>query len=284
MVSGDQDLFKHRYIAVFTILFFSVGHRDITSFTAAKVALRNAANIFAQDQYNPINTPVPDVPLLETPYKELQRWLRRVTIQLAVSFASFGGSLPTESDAATLNTTFVPSTQAAILHNLHGLQAGIAFFENVNNSPPLTILLIGPVGTVQSTAAFANNIWLTKDAFACGNDAHGTKVNLLVCGWYIFNAESQPEVSYVLDGIGRSPAASFLSLKVLLAPELRRRRPRNITTSPFNTALAAATAKLPPQTSPSTIESMVDIEPNLPPELEAPSKKTYSSSLGEFKL
>jgi hypothetical protein len=208
----------------------------------------------------------------QTPYKELQRWLRRVTIQLAVvcpgsvshvphqSFASFGGSLPTESDAATLNTTFVPSTQAAILHNLHGLQAGTAFFENVNNSHPLTIvychnvgilarqhniflqLLIGPgkrfhqifssknlralakVGTLQSTAAFANNIWLTKDAFACGNDAHGTKVNLLVCGWYISNAESQPEVSYVLDGIGRSPAASFLSLKVLMAPELRQRR------------------------------------------------------------
>jgi hypothetical protein len=65
------------------------------------------------------------------------------------------GPLFSESDAETLNTTYIPSTQQAILGNLNSLQAGKAFFESVNNAPLFLISFCHWVGTL----AEENNVF-----------------------------------------------------------------------------------------------------------------------------
>jgi len=99
------------------------------------------------------------------------------------------------SEAATLNTTYVPSTQQDILVNLNFLQSSQAFFESVNGNELLFTMFCHWVGglyrqnnvflgilanaapsadysdywlELQATAASQYQIWLTEDGFNCG--------------------------------------------------------------------------------------------------------------------
>ncbi|KAJ7679077.1 hypothetical protein DFH06DRAFT_504936 [Mycena polygramma] len=176
--------------------------RDTASFFATQVALQNAANVLAQDGggcclgTSPTPPIIAELELIATHIKACSDAFDNATIQLASIFPGIGSSgVLSAEDAATLNTTFVPSTQAAILNTLDGLQSGKAFFEFVNNNRLLLtmychwvhilslenasflglLVLAAPSadyssywGSLESNAAFQYNIWLTEDGFNCG--------------------------------------------------------------------------------------------------------------------
>ncbi|KAF9063089.1 hypothetical protein BDP27DRAFT_1368289 [Rhodocollybia butyracea] len=171
--------------------------RDISSFFATQVTLQNAANVFAADSYSgPFPPNVTALEGIAAHIKSCSDAFDAAIIQLAsITPATLGGSRLSATDAATLNTTYVPSTQQAILRNLNTLQAGEAFFEGVNNTPLLLIMFCHWVGGLSrenavflgllaqsapstdyasfwaglgTSAASQYQIWLTEDGFNCG--------------------------------------------------------------------------------------------------------------------
>ncbi|KAJ6622021.1 hypothetical protein B0H10DRAFT_2214628 [Mycena sp. CBHHK59/15] len=120
--------------------------RDIFSFYASQNQLQNAANIFANDHFS---TPdgVAQLQVIANHIKACSDLFDFATIQLA-SLIPAGEFLPrfSPADGPTLNTTFVPSTQNTILGTLNTLLFGKAFFEAVNGSPQMRIVLCHWVG------------------------------------------------------------------------------------------------------------------------------------------
>ncbi|KAJ7709505.1 hypothetical protein B0H17DRAFT_228191 [Mycena rosella] len=167
--------------------------RDTSSFFASQVTLQTAANVLAADHYSGAFPPnIPELEGIAAHIKNCSDAYDAAIIQLATTV--LGGFL-TASDAATLNTTYVPSSLLAILANLNTLQAGKAFFEGVNNNPLLLTMFCHWIGDLsrhtnvflgrltvaapsadyaaswsqlQSTAASQYQIWLTEDGFNCG--------------------------------------------------------------------------------------------------------------------
>ncbi|KAF8145429.1 hypothetical protein K438DRAFT_1872123 [Mycena galopus ATCC 62051] len=170
--------------------------RDITSFFASMTTLQNAANVFAQDfccSGFTANDTLLD--LIASHIKACSDAFDAALIQLAsVPPPSVGVPPLSASDAATLNTTFVPSIQSAVLGNLNSLQEGEAFFEFVNNDTALRVMYCHWIGvlalenksflgwlsisapssdyasywsSLQTAAASAYTIWLTEDGFNC---------------------------------------------------------------------------------------------------------------------
>ncbi|KAJ7261706.1 hypothetical protein B0H12DRAFT_1231363 [Mycena haematopus] len=151
--------------------------RDITSFFAAMTTLQEAATLIASH------------------IKTCSDGFDAALIQLAsVTPPSVGVPPLSASDAATLNTTFIPSIQAHILGNLNNLQAGEAFFEFVNDNTFFRVMychwvgilalenksFLGVLATSAPSSDFgsywesllvaatsAYTIWLTEDGFNC---------------------------------------------------------------------------------------------------------------------
>ncbi|KAJ6512905.1 hypothetical protein C8R45DRAFT_329007 [Mycena sanguinolenta] len=171
--------------------------RDETSFFAAMTTLQNAATVFSQDfccsGFTPNDT---QLELIASHIKACSDAFDAALIQLAsITPASVGAPLLTTADAATLNTTFIPSIQADILNNLNDLQEGEAFFEFVNDNTFFRVMYCHWVGTLAlenksflgflaisapssdyasfwesllTAATSAYTIWLTEDGFNCG--------------------------------------------------------------------------------------------------------------------
>ncbi|KAE9405411.1 hypothetical protein BT96DRAFT_972557 [Gymnopus androsaceus JB14] len=170
--------------------------RDISSFFATQVTLQNAAIVFSKDSYSGAFPPnITELEGIAAHIKSCSDGFDAAIIQLASITPVTGTSLLSASDAATLNTTYVPSTQQAILRNLDTLQAGEAFFEGVNNNHFLFTMFCHWVGGLSrenniflgnlieaapsadysdywqellATAASQYQIWLTEDGFNCG--------------------------------------------------------------------------------------------------------------------
>ncbi|KAJ7133108.1 hypothetical protein C8R44DRAFT_771922 [Mycena epipterygia] len=167
-----------------------------SSFTAAMIDLRNAANVFATDRYNgPFPPNVTALEGIAEHIKSCSDAFDAATIQLAAVLTTPLGASLSQSDAATLNTVYLPSIQQDILGNLDSLQAGQAFFEGVNNNHLLSTMYCHWVGILSlqntgflsslafaapsanytsdweqlaSNAASQYSIWLVEDGFNCG--------------------------------------------------------------------------------------------------------------------
>ncbi|KAJ7110906.1 hypothetical protein C8R44DRAFT_742683 [Mycena epipterygia] len=170
-----------------------------SSFSASLVELQNAANVLSHDFYE---GPVPpaNITVLEViagHIKSCSDAFDAATLQLVSIPTTLSGTLSgrflSQSDAAILNAVYIPSIQT-ILNALNDIQAGIAFFESVNNNSLLFTIFCHWVGILsqenysfldqlafaapsanyssdwlqlQSQAASAYNIWLTEDGFNC---------------------------------------------------------------------------------------------------------------------
>ncbi|KAJ7469751.1 hypothetical protein B0H11DRAFT_1920375 [Mycena galericulata] len=173
--------------------------RDIidTSFMATQVSLKNAANVFAQDIY--VGSGVaPNVTALEAEHiKNCSDAFDAAVIELYTINGPLSNvkSLSLE-DAEILNTTYVPSTQTAIISTLSSLQTSEGFSEAVNGTPILLVMFCRWVGllaeenayfldqlagwapyqypayseywgSLQATAAAAHQNFLTEDGLIC---------------------------------------------------------------------------------------------------------------------
>ncbi|KAJ7469857.1 hypothetical protein B0H11DRAFT_1392094 [Mycena galericulata] len=114
------------------------------------------ANIFANDTYA-ASDGVPKLQGIANHIKNCSDAFDSATIQLA-SIIQPGQFRPmlTSTDAATLNSTFVPSTQAKILRNLNTFLDSESFYEAVNNNPQMRIVMCHWVGDL----ARQNDIFL----------------------------------------------------------------------------------------------------------------------------
>ncbi|KAJ7906933.1 hypothetical protein B0H13DRAFT_1880157 [Mycena leptocephala] len=160
-----------------------------SSFTAAMIDLRNAANVFATDHYNgPFPPNVTALEGIAEHIKSCSDAFDAANIQLAAVLTTPLGASLSQSDAATLDTVYLPSIQQDILGNLNSLQEGQAFFEGVNNNHLLSTmgplessdewdLHMSPVQSANytsdweqlaSNAASQYSIWLGEDGFNCG--------------------------------------------------------------------------------------------------------------------
>ncbi|KAK7033401.1 hypothetical protein R3P38DRAFT_2922494 [Favolaschia claudopus] len=174
-----------------------LGNRDVTTFFAAMSALQNAANVFKQDFCCSGTTAnVTALQIIAGHIKACSDAFDAALIELAsINPTSLSTPPLSASNAATLNSTFVPSIQTAILNNLNTLQAGKAFFEFVNNNRLLLVMYCHWVGVLAvenksflrqlvvsapssdyssswasllNSATSAYTIWLTEDGFNCG--------------------------------------------------------------------------------------------------------------------
>ncbi|KAJ7433894.1 hypothetical protein B0H11DRAFT_747829 [Mycena galericulata] len=198
-------MLKFVYIAVLLgaqlLSFYGVSATDAlapgSSFTEAMINLKNAADVFGSDRYNgPFPVNVTALEVIAEHIKDCSDAFDAALIQLA-AIPTDGGLFPalSESDAATLNTVYLPSIQEDILGNLNGLQEGIAFFDGVVTNDLLAtmychwveILSLQRTGFLKSLANHAPsenytsdwtqlassttsqyNIWLAGDGFNCG--------------------------------------------------------------------------------------------------------------------
>ncbi|KAJ7499975.1 hypothetical protein FB451DRAFT_1358968 [Mycena latifolia] len=153
----------------------SLGRRDIFSFYATQNWLQFMANTFGQDSFS---TPdgVAKLQIIANHIKNCSDAFDSATIQLA-SLIPAGQFSPmiSPSDAAILNTTFVPSTQGTILGHLHTLLFGKAFFEAVNGSPQMRIVICHWVGDL----ARENDIFLSQIASAAPSSGYSSYWNQL---------------------------------------------------------------------------------------------------------
>ncbi|KAJ6490156.1 hypothetical protein DFH09DRAFT_1283797 [Mycena vulgaris] len=168
---------------------------SVNAFFASQITLQNAANVFAADRYSgafPAN--VTELEGIAAHIKSCRDATDAAIVQLAELLPTFAEEVLTIPEAVLLNTTYLPSTQQAILHNLDELQSFKPFFESVNNSPLLSTLFchwVGdlarendaffnllrraapfPVyssywGQLQSDADLQYQLWLTEDGFNC---------------------------------------------------------------------------------------------------------------------
>ncbi|KAJ7692416.1 hypothetical protein B0H17DRAFT_1200481 [Mycena rosella] len=115
--------------------------RDIFSFYATQNELEYEANIFADETFSNSDG-VAKLQVIANHIKNCSDALDSATIQLA-SLIRPGQSLPllSPADGPELNTTFLPITQHSILSTLHTLLFNKAFFEAVNGSPQMRIVL-----------------------------------------------------------------------------------------------------------------------------------------------
>ncbi|KAJ7729314.1 hypothetical protein B0H16DRAFT_1776052 [Mycena metata] len=172
------------------------GPFDTSNFFTSQINLQNAANVFGKDSYSTFPADPSQLGAIASHIKACSDAFDNAIISIAAisPLQIQEGPLFSESDAQTLNTTYVPSTQQTILGNLNSLQAGKAFFESVNNAPLFLTSFCHWVGTLaeenrvffnllivsapadyqpywqqlQAQAATAYNIWLTEDGFNCG--------------------------------------------------------------------------------------------------------------------
>ncbi|KAJ7729319.1 hypothetical protein B0H16DRAFT_1734258 [Mycena metata] len=174
------------------------GPFDTSNFFTSQVNLQNAANVLAKDSYNSFPANASQLGPIASHVKACSDAFDNAIISIAaISPLQFpSGPLFSESDAKTLNTSYVPSTQQTILGQLNGLQAGIDFFESVNNAPLFLASFCHWVRTLaeennvffnlliegapadyqpyweqlQAEAATAYDIWLREDGdgFNCG--------------------------------------------------------------------------------------------------------------------
>ncbi|KAJ7450690.1 hypothetical protein B0H11DRAFT_1928098 [Mycena galericulata] len=210
-------MLKFGYVAVLLAAqlpsFYGVSATDAlapgSSFTEAMINLKKAADVFGSDAYNgpfPVNVTALEVnynckrtvtPSVDAYDSEHHSWRARVVSHLPLGDSNrWRVILPlSESDAATLNTVYLPSIQEDILGNLNGLQEGIAFFDGVVTNDLLAtmychwveILSLQHTGFLKSLANHAPsknytsdwtqpassttsqyNIWLAGDGFNCG--------------------------------------------------------------------------------------------------------------------
>ncbi|KAJ6622020.1 hypothetical protein B0H10DRAFT_930872 [Mycena sp. CBHHK59/15] len=144
--------------------------RDILSFWATQNWLQYMANTFAQNTFG-TNSGVPQLQVIANHIKNCSDAFDSATIQLATLIPA-GQFSPKFSagDASSLNTLFVPSTQGAILGNLHTLLYGKAFFEAVNGSPQMRIVICHWVGDL----ARQNDIFLSQISLAAPSTDYST--------------------------------------------------------------------------------------------------------------
>ncbi|KAJ7124417.1 hypothetical protein C8R44DRAFT_980694 [Mycena epipterygia] len=114
--------------------------RDIFSFYFAQNQLQFQTNIFAQQSFSPSDG-VAGLQVIANHIKNCSDAMDSATFELA-SLIRPGQSLPllSPADGPTLNTTFVPPAQHAILGTLSTFLANSAFYEAVNASPRLRIV------------------------------------------------------------------------------------------------------------------------------------------------
>ncbi|KAE9405410.1 hypothetical protein BT96DRAFT_916124 [Gymnopus androsaceus JB14] len=174
--------------------------RDISSFFATQVTLQNAAIVFSKDSYEgPFPPNITELEGIAAHIKSCSDAFDAAIIQLVSIPLITPGVSPVRfsaSEAATLNTTYVPSTQQDILVNLNFLQSSQAFFESVNGNELLFTMFCHWVGglyrqnnvflgilanaapsadysdywlELQAIAASQYQIWLTEDGFDCGS-------------------------------------------------------------------------------------------------------------------
>ncbi|KAJ7021166.1 hypothetical protein C8F04DRAFT_1141742 [Mycena alexandri] len=174
------------------------GPFDTSNFFTSQINLQNAANVFGKDFYNTFPADPSQLGTIASHIKACSDAFDNAIISIAAISPLQIQEVPlfSESDAQTLNTTYVPSTQQTILGNLNSLQAGKAFFESVNNAPLFLTSFCHWVGTLaeenrvffnqlivsapadyqpyweqlRAEAATAYNIWLTEDGFNCGGE------------------------------------------------------------------------------------------------------------------
>ncbi|KAJ7731419.1 hypothetical protein DFH07DRAFT_781250 [Mycena maculata] len=173
----------------------ATGPFDTSNFFTSQVNLQSAANVAALDSYNSFPANASELGPIASHIKACSDAFDAAIISIAaISPLQFpSGPLFSESDAQTLNTTYVPSTQQTILGHLNSLQDGMAFFESVNNAPLFLTSFCHWVGTLaeennvffnlligsapadyqpyweqlQSEAVTAYDIWLNEDGFNC---------------------------------------------------------------------------------------------------------------------
>ncbi|KAJ7121916.1 hypothetical protein C8R46DRAFT_1148895 [Mycena filopes] len=179
-----------------TMLAVATAAFDTSNFFTSQVNLRNAAIVFAGDSYNAFPADAAQLGAIASHIKTCSDLYDASIISIAAISPLQIQEVPlfNDTEAQLLNTTYVPATQATILHNLNSIQAGKAFFESVNNSPLFLTSFCHWIGTlagntrvfmnllirsapaayqpyweqVQADAAFQYNIWLTQDGFNCG--------------------------------------------------------------------------------------------------------------------
>ncbi|KAJ6604874.1 hypothetical protein B0H10DRAFT_1957436 [Mycena sp. CBHHK59/15] len=120
--------------------------RDILSFWATQNWLQYMANTFAQDTFG-TNSGVPQLQVIANHIKNCSDAFDSATIQLATY-----------------------STNGAILGNLHTLLYGKAFFEAVNGSPQMRIVICHWVGDL----ARQNDIFLSQISLAAPSTDYST--------------------------------------------------------------------------------------------------------------
>ncbi|KAJ6538329.1 hypothetical protein DFH09DRAFT_1368964 [Mycena vulgaris] len=170
--------------------------RDIFSFYFTQNQLENEANIFA-DQTFSNSDGVAKLQVIANHIKNCSDALDSATIQLA-SLIRPGQSLPllSPADGPELNTTFLPITQHSILSTLHTLLISKAFFEAVNGSPQMRIVLCHWTGelarqndaflsllvTSAPSAAFATSWTQLRNAATTGFNEFLGDLNGFRCG------------------------------------------------------------------------------------------------------
>ncbi|KAJ7161780.1 hypothetical protein C8R43DRAFT_1123498 [Mycena crocata] len=132
--------------------------RDTLAFWATQNWLQFMANTFTQDGFT-LSDGVPKLQVIANHVKNCSDAFDSATIAIAslIPGNQFSPKISAD-DAATLNSVFVPSTQSAILGNLHTLLFGKAFFSTVNANQQMRLILCHWVGDL----ARQNDIFLSQ--------------------------------------------------------------------------------------------------------------------------
>ncbi|KAJ7439420.1 hypothetical protein B0H11DRAFT_2253892 [Mycena galericulata] len=184
-------MLKFVYIAVLLaaqlLSFYGVSATDAlapgSSFTEAMINLKNAADVFGSDRYNgPFPVNVTALEVIAEHIKDCSDAFDAALIQLA-AIPTDGGLFPalSESDAATLNTVYLPSIQEDILaaarqpqwltrrdciFRWRGHQRPSRHHSLANHAPSENYTSDWTQLASSTTSQY--NIWLAGDGFNCG--------------------------------------------------------------------------------------------------------------------